>query len=81
VPPYRLLWLEIAERQYLNLPDEGRRFVDESLTKLERDPFGLPGAVYDASSDQWSAPLGGGLVLYAVVAEPVTVIVLRLVVL
>ena len=36
--------------------------------------------VYDSSSDQWSAPVGGGLVLHAVVVEPATVIVLRLVV-
>jgi hypothetical protein len=40
-----------------------------------------PDAVYDSSSDQWSAPVGGGLVLYAVVVEPATAIVLRLVVL
>jgi hypothetical protein len=32
-------------------------------------------------SDQWSATAGGGLVLYAVVNEPPTVIVLRLVLL
>ena len=81
MPPYRLLWLEIAERQCLDLPDDARRLVDQRLTQLERDPFGLPGAIHDASSDQWSAPVGGGLVLYAVVAEPATVIVLRLVVL
>lgn len=77
MPPYRLLWLEIAERQYLDLPDDVRRIVDERLAQLERDPLGLPDAVYD----QWSATVGGGLVLYAVVAEPATAIVLRLVVL
>ena len=81
LPPYRVLWLEIAERQYLDLPEVARRLVDERLAQLERDPLGLPDAVYDSSSDQWSAPVGGGLVLYAVVIEPATVIVLRLVVL
>ncbi len=81
MPPYRLLWLEIAERQYLDLPDDARGLVDESLAQLERDPLGLPDAAYDPSSDQWSATSGGGLVLYAVVADPPTVIVLRLVLL
>jgi hypothetical protein len=45
MPPYRLLWLEIAERQYLDLPDDARRLVDERLAELERDPLGLPDAV------------------------------------
>jgi len=30
MPPYRLLWLEIAERQYLDLPDDARGLVDEA---------------------------------------------------
>jgi hypothetical protein len=29
MPPYRVLWLEIAERQYLDLPEDARRLVDE----------------------------------------------------
>jgi hypothetical protein len=78
--PYRLLWLELAERQYLDLPDVTRAFVDERLTLLESDPAGLPAATYDAASDQWSAPIAErGLMLYAVVPEPATVIVLRLI--
>lgn len=55
--------------------------IDERLAQLERDPLGLLDAVYDSSFDQWSAPVDGGLVLYAVVVEPATAIVLRLVVL
>jgi hypothetical protein len=55
-PPYRLLWLEIAERQYLDLPDDVRGLVDERLAQLQSDPSGLPDAIYDAASDQWSAP-------------------------
>jgi len=80
MPPYRLLWLEVAERHYLDLPEDARELVDERLAQLEHDPLGLPDAVYDAGSDQWSATIGGhGLVLYAVVTETATVIVLRLV--
>lgn len=76
--PYRLLWLELAERQYLDLPDDTRALVDERLAQLESDPAGLPDATHDAASDQWSAPIAErGLMLYAVV--PVTVIVLRLI--
>jgi hypothetical protein len=78
--PYRLLWLEIAERQYLDLPDDTRALVDEHLALLESDPAGLPDAIFDSASDQWSAPLGErGLMLNAVVPEPATVIVLRLI--
>ena len=82
MPPYRLLWLEIAERQYLDLPDDARELVDARLTQLQQHPSGLPDATYDPESDQWSATLGDrGFVLYAVVTEPATVIVLRLVLL
>jgi hypothetical protein len=78
--PYRLLWLELAEQQYLDLPDDTRALVDGRLTQLESDPAGLPDATYDAASDQWSAPIAEhGLMLYAVVPERATVIVLRLI--
>ena len=78
--PYRLLWLEIAERQYLDLPDATHPLVGELLAQLESDPAGLSDAIYDSASDQWSAPIGEhGLMLYAVVHEPTTVIVLRLI--
>ena len=80
-PSYRLLWLEIAERQYLDLPDDTRALVDQRLAQLESDPLGLSDAIHDAASDQWSAPLERGLMLYAVVADQSTVIVLRLIVL
>jgi hypothetical protein len=79
-PPYRLLWLELAERQYLDLPADTRALVDERLAQLQSDPPGLPDAIYDNASDQWSAPIADrGLMLYAVVPEPATVIVLRLI--
>ena len=80
MPPYRLLWLEIAERQYLDLTDDARALVDQGLALLQDGPAGRSDAVHDPGADQWSATLGGrGLVLYAIVAEPATVIVLRLV--
>jgi hypothetical protein len=47
---------------------------------LESDPAGFPDAIYDSGSDQRSAPIGDhGLMLYAVMNEPATVIVLRLI--
>jgi len=40
----------------------------------------LPDAIYDSASDHRSAPIGEhGLMLYAMVHEPATVIVLRLI--
>lgn len=75
-------WREIAERQYLDLTDDARELVDARLAQLEHDPSALRDALYDAASDQWSATLGDrGFVLCAIVTEPPTVIVLRLVVL
>ena len=77
---YRLLWFELAERQYLDFPDDTRALVDERLTLLQSGPAGLPDATYDAASDQWSARIAErGLMLYAVVPERATVIVLRLI--
>ena len=76
---YRLLWLEIAEQQYFDLDDLTRDMTDRHLTMLELDPHSLAGAVYDAAPDQWTISLGDrGLLLYAVVADPPTVIILRL---
>jgi hypothetical protein len=80
VPPYRLLWLEIAEQQYLALPEDARELVDARLAQLGHDPLSQPDAAYDPASDQRSVILGDrGFILYAVVMEPATVIVLRLV--
>jgi hypothetical protein len=82
MPRYRMLWLEIAERQYLDLPDDARELVDASLVQLDQDPLDLPSARYDAASDQWTLALGDrGFLLYAVVRDPATIIVLRLVLL
>ena len=80
MPAHRVVWLEIAERQYLDLPDPARDQVDQLLTQLEQTPTDLPGAVFDQPSDQWSAPFGDlGLMLYAVVPDRATVIILRII--
>jgi plasmid stabilization system protein ParE len=76
----RMVWLEIAEREYLDLPDQARDAVDQLLTQLEQTPTDLPAAAFDEPSDQWSAPFGDlGLVLYAVVRDRATVIILRII--
>ncbi len=80
MPEHRLVWLEVAEAQYGDLPDELRVFVDRRLGGLLDDPTGEPDAVYNRHSDQYSVPLGDhGFLFFAVVTQPPTVIVLRLV--
>ena len=77
-----MLWLEIAERQYLDLPDDARELVDARLMQLTHAPSRVPDAVYDPTYAQWSVTLGGrGFMMYALVTEPATVIVLLLVLL
>jgi hypothetical protein len=81
MPRHRLLWLEIAERQYLDLPPDLLDQLDARLSQLVDDPTDDPNAAYDAHSDQWSVPIADqGFVLYAVVTDPPTVIVLWLVI-
>ena len=79
-PRSRLVWLQIADQQYHDLPDELRELVDCRLAQLLENPTADADAVHNERSDQWSVPLGArGLLFYAVVREPATVIVLRLV--
>lgn len=74
------VWLEIAEQQYRALPPDLRELVDQRLTQLLENPIADADAVYNARSDQWSVPLANqGFLVYAVVQDPATVIVLRLV--
>ena len=81
MPRHRLLWLEIAEQQYLDLPAELLGLVDARLTQLMDDPTVDPDAAYNERSDQWSVPVDAhGFLFFAVVTDPPTVIVLRLVV-
>ena len=53
--PYRLRWLEMAERQYLDLPDDTRALVEERLAQLESDPASLP----DAAAALYASPGAG----------------------
>ena len=77
---YRVLWLEIAEQQYMDLPHAARDLVDEILDRLAQTPATLPAAGYHEPSDQWSVPIGDqGFVFYAVVEDRATVIILRVI--
>jgi hypothetical protein len=79
MPRSRLIWLRIADEQYHDLPATVRDVVDRRLAQLVERPTADPDAVYNARSDQWSVPLGtSGLLFYAIVREPPTVIVLSL---
>jgi hypothetical protein len=80
MPRSRLVWLEIADQQYRELSDATRALVDRRLVQLVENPTADPDADYNERSDQWSVPVGtDGLLFYAVVRDPPTVIVLRLV--
>ena len=52
MPRHRPVWLEIAEQQYCNLPDDVRDFVARRLAQLFENPTADPDAVYDEASDQ-----------------------------
>lgn len=80
MPRFRLAWLEIADKQYRGLPDATRVLIDRRLAQLVENPTVDPDADYNERSDQWSVSVGtDALLFYAVVREPPTVIVLRLV--
>lgn len=80
MPRSRLVWLQIADQQYHDLPEDLRGLVDRRIAALLENPTVDPDAVYNDRSDQWSVPLGErGFMFYAVVRDPATVIVLRLV--
>lgn len=79
-PRSRLVWLQIADRQYRDLPAAVRVLVDRRIAQLVENPTVGADAVYNERSDQWSVPLGErGFLFYAVVRGPATVIILRLV--
>ncbi|MGH3612427.1 MAG: hypothetical protein ACRDRK_07470 [Pseudonocardia sp.] len=67
----RLIWLQIAEQQYHEIPEAMRAVVDQRLAQLVENPTADPDADYNPASDQWSVPLGeDGFVFYAVVRDP-----------
>ncbi|MCY7341958.1 MAG: hypothetical protein LH603_08940 [Pseudonocardia sp.] len=79
-PRSRLVWLQIADQQYHDLPEDVRVLVDRRIAQLLENPTVDADAVYNDRSDQWSVPLGErGFLFYAAVRDPATVIVLRLV--
>jgi hypothetical protein len=78
---YDLIWLEIAEQQYLDLPSRLREPVDVRLAQLRDDPTVDPDVTYNERADQWSVPVDDeGFLVYAVVPTAFKVIILRLVV-
>jgi len=54
VPRFRLVWLEIADRQYRELPDATRVLIDRRLAQLVENPTVDPDADYNKRSDQRS---------------------------
>ena len=58
MPRFRLVWLEIADRQYRELPDAIRVLIDRRLAQLVENPTVDPDADYNERSDQWSVPVG-----------------------
>ncbi len=80
MPRSRLVWLQIADQQYRDLPEVLHELVDRRIAQLLENPTVDADAVYNERSDQWSVPLGErGFLFYAVVRDPATVILLRLV--
>lgn len=80
MPRYRTVWLAMVEQQYRDLPADLRGLVDYRIAQLLENPTAEPDAVYNERYDQWSVPLADqGFLFYAVVRDPATVIVLRLV--
>ena len=79
-PRSRLVWLQIADQQYHDLPEDLRQLADRRIAALLENPTVDTDAVYNARSDQWSVPLGdNGFLFYAVVRDPTTLIILRVV--
>jgi mRNA-degrading endonuclease RelE of RelBE toxin-antitoxin system len=74
---FEVRWLEVARDQYLDLPAQNQDAVVQRIRQLQDSPN--VGA-YDAVSDQRVTDYGAGtgLLLCAVVEEPPTVIVLRI---
>lgn len=76
MPRFRLPWLAIADGSNRERPDATRVLIDRRLAQLVENPTVDPDADYNERCDQWSVPVGAdALVFYAVVREPLTVIV------
>ena len=51
-PRSRLVWLQIADQQYHDLPAEPRELVDRRIAQLLENPTVDTDAVYNERSDQ-----------------------------
>jgi hypothetical protein len=79
VPRSRLLWLQVADRQYHDLPQGLRASVDRRLAQLVENPTSDRDADYNERLDQWSVPLGDdGFVVAALAWLLITAVVVRL---
>lgn len=80
MPRYGPIWLEIALEQYASLPVEAQEQINAQVKKLLENAH-QPRSAYDERTDQWTTTYGdgAGLIVYAVVHERSTVIILRLV--
>lgn len=79
MPRYTLQSVEVADRQYENLPESTRRLVDRRIEELLENPTGNPHKEYDPQFDQWSIPIGDdtGWILYSIEKNARRVILLR----
>lgn len=79
MPRYTLQSVEVADRQYANLPESTRRLVDRRIEELLENPTGNPHKEYDPQFDQWSIPIGDdtGWILYSIENNARRVILLR----
>jgi len=60
VPRFRLVWLEIADRQYRELPDATRVLIDRRLAQLVENPTVDLDADYNERSDHLGSAAAGG---------------------
>ncbi|MDN5929473.1 MAG: hypothetical protein L0I24_00140 [Pseudonocardia sp.] len=71
-PRSRLVWLQIADQQYHDLPENLRQLVDRRIAALLENPTVDSDAVYNERSDQWSVPLGTGVRAGSTAIDPGT---------
>ena len=65
---HKLIWLQIADQRYHDLPDSLHDLVNHRIAQLLENLTIDRDAVYNKRSDQWSVPLGDrGFLFYAVV--------------
>ncbi len=80
MPRYGPVRLEIPLEQYASLPAEAQEQINARVEELLENPH-QPRSAYDERTDQWTTTYSGGagMIVYTVVHERPTVIILRLV--